>query len=340
MGHNAHEVVEKGMAAMTTKSVDEDVMKAFTTADFAGGAGLMLPESSNRFLRKVIEQPHLLGPASGVTVELMKAPTKNIDRIGFGSRILETLTEDTDIPTETKPTATQIVLSTTEFGALVPASYTLIEDILEGKMNGGQEPGDAVFIETLQDLMLERVAVDLEEIVINSDLLSADTTLDEFDGALVLPSNTYDHGGAVIDTALFEGMLAKLPTPYLQRMAGLKFIVGPRTNLFLRSHLGKRGTSLGDRALTETPDGQLSILGVPVFVIGTMPETLGASSDKGKALLLHPGNMRVGLWRQVMIEVERVPKKRRYEFNLSLRAGMKYEDPDGVVLGKEFKVAA
>lgn len=338
--YTADEIVEKGMAAMTTSEIPDEVRKAFTTADFSGEVGLMLPESSNRFLRKTMLQPTLLGPAGGVSPILLKSRKQNIDRINITGRLLETLEEDVDFPSESKPSTDQIVLETFEYGGMVPASYTLLEDVLEGKMSGGDLPDDSPFIETIQDLMIEAVARDLEEILLLSDTSSLDTTLDEFDGGLILPSNSYDHGSAPIDAALFEGMLAELPSEWLQQLAGLRFLVGPRTNLFLRAHLGKKGTPLGDRALTSTPDGQMYLYGVPVVSIGKMPETLGASSDEGKALLLHPKNFRAGIWRRVMLEVEKNKKKRRYEFYVSLRAGMKYEEPEGVVVGHSFKVAA
>ncbi len=342
MRFNAHEIVEKGMSAMTTQSIPDDVRKAFTTADFTGGAGLLLPESSRRFLRLVIEEPTLLSRESGVRVHLMKAPEMNIDRLGFGSRILESLTEDVDIPTESEPTPTQIKLETFEYGAFIPVSYNTLEDALEGRMNVDQNPSETDMAQTIEELIAARVAVDMEEILVNSDLLSTDTTLDEFDGALILPSNVYDHGGDVINEELFGEMLTSLSTQYLQRLGGLRFFVGPRTNLYLRRFFSKRGTDLGDSMVSTSPvDAKPPVLGVPTFTVPTMPEAIGAGPTfKGKALLLRPSNLVAGIWRQVLIETDRNIKKRRYEFAVTVRMGMKYEDPDEVVLGTEFLVAA
>lgn len=345
-------IVAKAMKEMTVPDLPDDVakhlkdpnslVKSFTvTDDFTTGAGLMLPEYSNKFLRKVLEVPTLLDRNSGVRVHQMRAPTKNIDRIGFGSRILKPLTEATAISTSAKPTATQLVLSTTEYGAKIPISFTLLEDILEGKMNGGQSPLQSPFVETVQELLAPRLALDIEDIIINSDTSGSDPDLDEFDGALALASGVYDHLGGDLDDLLFKETIKKLPNAYLQRLGQMRFFLGPRTSLEIRSMFSSRATSMGDSALSFGPVMQnLPVSGVPTYAVAKMPEALGDDEDRGKLLLFEPSNLIVGFWREILLMSDVNIDTREITFVVTLRIGTQYEDPDGVAAAEEYRVAA
>src|ERR1035438_9251044 len=61
-------------------------------ADLASNGGLLLPEQADTFIRVLIEQPTLLASARVVT---MNTPTRKINKIGFGNRIMRRATSST-----------------------------------------------------------------------------------------------------------------------------------------------------------------------------------------------------------------------------------------------------
>ena len=328
--------LEKGMDPDTAAKLDT-LKKGLSLSDFTGDAGLMNALQANEFLREIIEQPTLLAAIDTAT---MREPTMDIDRIGYLTRVSKPIAETADITTESEPTAASIKLSTTEYGFYAPVTYRVLEDAIEGKAFPDDMPWETRMQQTLVELMAERLAVDAEIFAVQSDLTSADPDLDEFDGFLALPSNVYDHGGGVIGLTLFLETLKKLGAAYLQRMTDLAWFVGPRTALYIRGMFSERGTIGGDYYLTNGPAGEtMMVLGIPVKVCATIPETLGAGLDRTRILLANPRDMVCRFHRGITLEWFRAITKRRVDIVGTYRMGVKIRRPAGAVYAKEVKVA-
>lgn len=88
----------------------ELIQKAdLTIADLAANGGLLSPEQTNTFMRKLINSPTILSSARVVS---MGAPTYKVNKIGFGSRILRKAVSATalDANQRAKPVTSQIEL--------------------------------------------------------------------------------------------------------------------------------------------------------------------------------------------------------------------------------------
>jgi HK97 family phage major capsid protein len=148
-------------------------------ADIALGdlatAGLLSPEQTDTFIRTLIDSPTILNVCRTIT---MTAPTRKINKIGFGSRILRKATSATalDPGDRSKPDLAQIELNTKEVIAEVHIPYDVLEDNIEGgNINAAPTSGAGGLHATIVQMIAERAALDLEELLIMGDSNSGDT---------------------------------------------------------------------------------------------------------------------------------------------------------------------
>jgi hypothetical protein len=300
-------------------------------ADFANAdlvtAGQLTAEQANRFFRRLINEPTLLRDVRAVE---MNSPTRNINRLQFNKRILRAGTSATALDTaayasgtafnaedeataRAKPQTSQVVLTTKEVIAEVDLPYDVIEDNVElGNIgqrtdNSGTDAGGG-FIDTVLELMAERAALDLEELLLlgDVDLGSADPYLDLFDGVLELVrdgGNTNDQSGALISKAVFKDGKKTMPDQYLRNLAD-------------------RATGYGDATLQG--DAPLRAFGSQVVANATMPD------DEG--IFTNPQNIIWGIQRQMMLEWDKLIRSRVLLIVLSARVATAVEDAAGAVI--------
>jgi len=301
---------------LTTKDLITKIdaaMKAITTTDL--GSSVLRPEKADRFIRTASEATPVLQAARRLT---MNAPTRDIDRVAFTSRILGPATEDTALANETKPTFAMNQLVAVEAGGVVGLTDNTLEDNLERED----------FEDTLLDLIAERSGVDLEELFINGDTGSGDSYLALTDGWLKLAANQLVADGTAPDDfdpadveSMFNAMLLAVPKKYFRDPSQWRFYVPWNIADDYREKLKARGTALGDEMYTTARS--LAYKGVPVEVVPNMPA--------GNALLVPPVNLVYGIYRQIRIEPDRVAKARKTDFVVTLRADCHYEDENAAV---------
>ena len=307
----------------------------FLSSDLASG-GLLVDEQQDEFIRTVIEQSTMLPVIRTVP---MRSPSRRIERIAFTGRVLKPLDEFTDPGDANKPDLAKITLDTFEFGALFVITYDTLTQNLE---SAAPSVRGSRFETTLMEIIAERVAVDIEDFVLNSDTASADPDFTKFDGALKLASNSFDNLGLPIAKGLFKDTLLALPKKFRLNKGNMLWMYGPSTETEWRDELSDRGTALGDEAVGaggETVDRRFGAYGIPAMQVPVMPEDLGAGSDEGKLLLTNPLNMITGIHREVFFDWDKDIRKRALEIMVTTRFGFKYEDPDGASRGEAFKVA-
>jgi hypothetical protein len=366
-------------------------IKSITTQTL--GETKLTAEKAERFVRAVEKKAVILGEARRLD---MNSHTKDIDRVGFGSRIMQAAAEGTAPEDESKaPTFATNKLVSVEAIAVVSITDSTLEDNIE-KEN---------FEDTLVDMMGNRAGVDMEELFVQGDTddeeddylaltdgwlklaknaVSSDiadtegggsTTLSAAAGAgtqtLPLTAITgfakedyirigagmtqeyfevtdvgedsitidgqlkFNHaaGEAVVEIDalpdfspydvedMFEAMLNALPSEYIQDPSEWRFYVPWAVENDYRNKLKGRGTALGDDAQTSAKP--LAYKGIPVKVSANIP--------KGSGLLTHPDNTVYGIYRDVKIEPDRIPKARKTDFVLSVRIDANYEDENGAV---------
>lgn len=306
-----------------------------TLADLSSG-GLLNAEQAAKFIRIVQVQPTILKQVRMVT---MGSPQKNIDKIGFGARILMPATSGVALaadasPTNrrSKPTTSQIQLNTKEVIAEVRLPYDVIEDNIEqarmglGVDNGVTNSGKPVqgsFKDTIVQMIGERVALDLEELALLGDTASGDAYLALTDGFLKLTtSNVVDQASGVISKTMFKNGLKALPKQYHRNLAALRHMVSVNQEIEYRDSLANRDTGLGD-SIVEGFRGVFGY-GVPVEKTPMMPEDSG--------LLINPKNMIWGIQRKISMEVDKDISSRVFIIVVTARVDFQIEDELGAVL--------
>ena len=137
-------------------------------SDLAAG-GLLTVEQSDRFFRKLIKSPTILRQVRTV---VMSKPEMEINKIGFGTRIMRPAASATPLiqADRAKPDLGKVTLSTKEVIAEVRIPYDVLEDNIEGgNIAVDPQSGAGGLHGTLVDLIAERAALDFEELLLLGD---------------------------------------------------------------------------------------------------------------------------------------------------------------------------
>ena len=275
------------------------------------GGGKLNPEQSNTFFRKLIAQPTVIRIARTVP---MTAPEREINKIGFGARILKPGISATPLSpaNRSKPDLSKIVLSTKEVIAEVRIPYDVLEDNIEGDN----------FSNTVMDLMAERAALDVEELVFRGDTGSGDPYLALVDGmAKAATSNPVAAGSFNNNRDIFKAMLLAMPDQFVRNRAAMRFLCTIDQETLYRDETADRLTGLGDSTITGT---------APVFGYGISLEPC-AMCPTGTMFLLDPKNIVIGYHRTVRVETDRDITARVWIIVLTMRVGFIYEEVDAVI---------
>lgn len=304
-----------------------------TLADLATG-GLLNPEQSASFIRKLLAAPTILNQMRTV---VMSSPKRNIDKIGFGDRILMPAQSGVALQADfsatdrrSKPTTYQVQLDTKEVIAEVRLPYDVIEDNIEqGDINatgaGGPNGSGVVqgtFKDTIISMIAERVAVDLEELAILGDTGSGDAYLALIDGFLVAATSNVVVVGAPISRTVFKNGIKTMPDQHKRQLAGMKNFVSMDNYTEYSDTIASRETSGGD-AINQQITPTLWALGTRVEGASVMPAASG--------LLVTPKNMIFGIQRKISVEVDKDISSRVFVIVVTARIDFKYEEEEGVV---------
>lgn len=286
-----------------------------------GGGGMLNPEQASAFIRMLQEEPTILNQARVVT---MNSPKQKVEKIGFASRILRAAPNNyNDVykngsrqltaNDRSAPSFGMLELSTKEIIAEVHIPYEVLEDNIEKER----------LEDTIMSQMVQRVAVDLEELIIMGDVRSTDPYLKLFDGVLLLSdANVVDcrHFSA-IDKTLFKAGIYGMPNKYLRNRPAMRFYVSPHCDLEYQDSLANRETGLGDDKLITR--SRNAAFGVPLEPTALMPND--------KVLFTYPQNILFGVQRQVTIETDKDIRNREYIIVLTMRVDLQMEERDAAV---------
>lgn len=305
----------------------ELIKKADLVLGDIASAGALTPEQSDTFIRKLIAAPTIIRSARNV---VMRNPEMNINKIGFGARILKPAVENTSLIAgdRSKPTTSQVQLSTKEVIAEVRLPYAVIEDNIErGNVNFGgagtqDAPANGGIVDTVLALIAERAALDLEELALLGDTASADAYLALIDGFLVqATSNVVDHLGANISRGMFKNGLIAMPDQYLRDKTALRHFVSVDQELEYADTLAGRETAMGDAKYQQAAPNYAA--GVQVVPASLMPNANGLTTN--------PLNMIFGIHRGISFEVDKDITKRQFIIVVTARVDFKFEEEEAVV---------
>jgi len=298
-------------------------------SDLISTGGYLTTEQSNKFFRKLLDEAVILKDARTIP---MSRPKMEINKIGFGTRVLRAATEGlistpemgeagTRALTRAQryiPTTERITLETSEVIAEIDLPYEVIEDSIEG--------GDldaSTFQQTIIDMMAERISLDLEELVVLGDTANVgDAYLALQDGVIVSAvSNIVNQSGDPMGPQLFGNMIKALPTKYYKLLGRYRFYMSKPKEIDYRMTVAQRQTAMGDAILSGTVP--VNVLGVAMSSTSYMPNDV--------AILMPPQNLIIGVQRQLRMEFDRIVRERAFVIVVSMRLALAFEEESMVV---------
>jgi hypothetical protein len=313
---------------------NQDLIKKADLAlsDLSNNGGLLNPEQTDTFIRTLIDSPTIINACRTVT---MSAPTRKINKIGFGSRILHPAdqsggAEDSGAngrhlaaAKRSKADISQIELNTKEVMAEVHIPYEVLEDNIEGgNINAGATGSPGGLHSTLVQMIAERAALDMEELLLLGDTQSGDPYLALLDGWLKRSTaHVVNAGGATINKDVFKAGIKAMPDKYLRNRASLVQFVSVDNETEYRDTYAGRQTSLGDTMLQGAND--LRVFGTGIQAVPLMPES--------KGLFTNPLNLILGIQRRITMEYDKDIRARTFIIVLTARIANQIEETDAVV---------
>ncbi|MDR4942918.1 phage major capsid protein [Bacillus wiedmannii] len=300
------------------------IEKADVTLSTLASGGLMNPEQADTFLRMVQNSPTILKDSRFVQ---MASDTRKIEKIGFGSRILRPGVEgkvlaDAD---RSAPSTSTITLNAKEVIAEVHITYDTLENNIEGDN----------LQQTIMQMLAERAALDIEEVIVNGDKSSADPYLALLDGLRKqATSHVVDHATGAFSKDVFKKAYKAVPAKYLRNPKDWKFYTSHGLEVEWKDQVAGRQTNLGDFSLQG---GLASVYGVPVNGIAMLQPYTDSTKTVSDILLTHPKNIVVGMSRNIRIEVDKDIRARKFIIVLTAKLDAKFEEEDAVA--KVTKVA-
>ncbi len=298
-------------------------------ADLAAG-GQLQPEQANKFIDMVIDTPTIFKSAR---VERLAASKRIIDKIGFDQRILRPAVENTALPADqrVKPKTGKVEIDTKEVIAEVRLGYQILEDNIEGKN----------LEDHIMRLIADRVALDLEELIIQGDTASSDPYLALMDGLLKrITSHVVDAKTQTITKALWKELFKAVPAKYIRNKKEWGFYTSHSVEVDWRDFLADRATGAGDRFLLE--DVPAVAYGVPVYGCAMMPEVQDTATPPNtitSAIFTHPKNIIIGFHREISVETDKDITARQFIIVVTCRVGLALEEEDATAKMINIKVA-
>jgi HK97 family phage major capsid protein len=291
-------------------------------ADLVSNGGLLNPEQTDKFIQTLMEAPTITSSCRVVT---MNAPQKKINKIGFGSRILQAATQGGQTPAavRSKPDLGNVQLATKEVIAEVNIPYEVLEDNIEGgNINAGMESSAGGLEDTIVSLIAQRAALDLEELAILGDTASGDSYLALTDGFLKrATAHVVNAGAATISKDLFKNAIKAMPDKYLRVRGENTFFVSTDNETEYRDTVANRVTGLGDSALVSA--SSLAAFGSPVVAAPLMPNSKGVYTN--------PMNLIFGIQRKINIEFDKDIRARKFIIVVTARVDFQIEEGDAIV---------
>lgn len=305
------------------------IQKADAALSDLTSGGLLVPAQAMNFLRILINEAVVLKQA---TVKPMKSPKELIEKIRFGSRIMRPGAENTALAAgdRAKPDLSKVELDAKLFKAEVRLNNEVLEDSIErGQLR-----------QTVMQLMAERIATDMDELIIQGDTLSSDAYLASLDGLLKqVTSHVVDHADAHANRTLWKNMVKAMPTEFLRNKKVLRFFTSIDAETDYKDALADRATAnVGDKFVMEDAPAMYS--GIPVNGVPLFREDVGTGSHCTNAVLLDPKNLHVGIWRDIRIETDKLISEGVLLIVATMRFDVKLAEETATVKANNVNVSA
>lgn len=294
-------------------------------ANLLTDGGLLVAEQAQKFLKILIKKSVIMGMS---TVDPMRSPKKEINKIQFGSRILRAGQSGVSLTDaeRAKPDLSQVELDAKLFKAEVRLNNEVLEDSIErGNLRN-----------TVMQLMTQAVSRDMEDILINGDAADADPFFSQFDGILQqATSNIVNAGGVRLNKAILRDLQKVLPTEFLVNKLDMRYMTSVDADIDYRDTLADRATPGGDRALGAMANSEAIVgyTGVPVIPVPLFP---GDRTDiplpvgTTQVVFCDPKNIHVGVHREIRLETDKDIGAGEVILVITMRFDVKYAEETAV----------
>lgn len=295
------------------------IRKAEMSLSALKSGGLMNPAQASAFIRMVQNTPTIFSESRVIQME---NDSQKFEKIGFGQRILRAAEEGKALTDDqlTVPATSTVRLNTKEVIAEINITYDTLENNIE--KDGLRQ--------TIMQILAERAAVDIEELVVNGDTSSSDPYLAQLDGIRKQTvSHVIDGNGEELSRATFKKGLKAIPAKYLRLPQEFRFYTSQGMEIEWKDRVADRQTNLGDLAVQG---GLSSAFGVPVKGVSNLrPYSVGEGDsqyDASDIILTHPKNIILGFSRNIRIEVDKDIHDRKFIIVLTAKLDSKFEEED------------
>ena len=287
-----------------------------SVSQISSDGGYLNPEKFDEFYQILLETEGFANLLNDVRVVQMGAPQMEIDKIGFGNRMMRPApSAGTPLNADQRyrPQFDQIALNTKKTMGEIFLPYDVLEDNIEkGKLE-----------QTILQMAGKRIRSDLSEILILGDTSSEDDYLALTDGALARASHQIS-GSSIsnIDKTLFKLGIDNMPSKFLQYRQAMRYYLSVANDTNYRDQLADRATQLGDDSYAGFPNTYC-------FGIKVAPEYHIPDS---KMLLTYPQNVILGIQRNVTLRTKEEPTLDGVVMVFTMRFDVQVEEPNAAVV--------
>jgi len=288
------------------------------------GASVLQPAFRNEFIRNATRDLSIFSEARRV---IMTSNVENIDRTGFGERVMKKTAEDAEVGT-TKPEFAQEKLIADEYNAGAGITDKALRRNVERER----------YAQTLVQMLGQKFGEDWETFAVGADKTkyAAGNLLKTSDGWIKkCTKKIYGKGtGREFDgtkevTEMLNTMLKTYPKNYLKQRTNLRFWLDSEYFNKYIDEVGERPTIAGDEAVSKYVARPFK--GVPVVeapVLGDEDITNATNGWGPTAMLQDPNNMVYGIFQDVTLEPERKPALRTTNYYITVEVDQGYENPN------------
>ncbi|MFH0825760.1 MAG: phage major capsid protein, partial [Pseudomonadota bacterium] len=290
------------------------IAKAAMTTATVAAAGRLNDQQFAEFIRLVQEEPTLLGD---VRIQPMASHTAKLESLEFGGRITFKPTEGVAASPEQRGSlnASKVELHAVEIQCEVSLTHSLREENL---MRDNLD-------DYVRDRMVQRFALDLQDLMVLGDLQSTDPFLATLDGLLEQAvTHVIDHTSspiAVTDDAFYDGFV-RLPARFRRDKRNLRIYCNSDVIAAFNKYLAGRETSIGDIRMVDGTE-KTFWNGIELYEVTSVPPS--------KYLLTNRKNIVLGVFREVYPYTEEQPSARQTLYGLTMRVDVKYAEETAVV---------
>lgn len=312
--------------------LNEMALKAITVSTLS--SSVLQPSYLDQYIKEATESRVILNDARQI-----RMPTQvfNIDRVGFGSRIMSVVAEGTEITDDAEPTFTQNVLTAKEFSCMVGLTDQAARRTLEAPN----------FETSLVSLFSEQAGADWEELAVFGDTAKytgggdgGDVTLLHAQDGWIKRAGTGQHlygtgAGKDFDFAAdgvvgaMDACIALYPKKYITQPSMINFYMGWDYFDQYITEWGDRQTAMGDEALATgvaRPYKGFTVKYAPV-----LDSTAGVAAYGKPILMSNPDNMVYGIFEDVTIEPSRKAEFRKTNWILTQETDQDFENETAFV---------